>query len=534
VTITAVVLVISSAVPLITYTYSVFAKSNAQNSGANNDCPADLVSVIIGVQQQASPNCLNDTNMVQDSDGAAISSAPFNSAPSQTLDLDLEFREDSGTTPIDTDRDGWPDGSDNCRTVPNPGQEDADGDGIGDACDEETCDGVDNNGDGVIDENCPATLNVIKEVICTQGLIETGRCPAPEQFEITVFQQSGSTAFQGSPTGTPVSLEAGEYNVEKTDAPTLPAPVVTLPPVSSPECSGIIRAGQELTCTITNEYTVEEIPEYVFIQEFAPDEEFSNPDITIDEQTGNIYVADYFNDRIVKLDPSGNVITQWGIEGSEEGQFLNPQDVAIDSSGNTYVTDTNNHRIQKFDNNGQFILEWGTRGPENGQFEFPSRLAFDSNDILYVTESRSDSRIQKFDTEGEFLGTIAAGQLSFPVGIGLDSSDNVYIAESGASGNPSQIDKFTSSGEFITSWGSLGSGLGQLNQPKGLTLDERDNVYVADEFNNRIQKFDIRGNFVAEFGQDRLNHPIDVAVDPQGRVYASDLDEILIYEPAVP
>jgi DNA-binding beta-propeller fold protein YncE len=47
---------------------------------------------------------------------------------------------------------------------------------------------------------------------------------------------------------------------------------------------------------------------YVFVQEFAPNEQFSNPDITIDKQTGNIYVADYFNNRVVKLSSSGNVI----------------------------------------------------------------------------------------------------------------------------------------------------------------------------------------------------------------------------------
>jgi tripartite motif-containing protein 71 len=109
----------------------------------------------------------------------------------------------------------------------------------------------------------------------------------------------------------------------------------------------------------------------------------------------------------------------------------------------------------------------------------------------------------------------------------------VYVAESGVSGNPSKVNKFTSSGQFITSWGSLGSDPGEFNSPKGLTLDENDNVYVADEFNNRIQKFDSNGNFITEFGQDRLNHPIDVAVDSQGRVYASDFDEILVYTPTL-
>lgn len=82
--------------------------------------------------------------------------------------------------------------------------------------------------------------------------------------------------------------------------------------------------------------------------------------------------------------------------------------------------------------------------------------------------------------------------------------------------------------------GSLGSAPGQFNQPKGLTLDQNNNVYVADEFNNRIQKFDSNGNLITQFGQGRLNHPIDVAVDSQGRAYGSDFDEILIYALAVP
>ena len=107
--------------------------------------------------------------------------------------------------------------------------------------------------------------------------------------------------------------------------------------------------------------------EYLFVTEFAPNQQFGNPDITIDKQTGDIYVADYFNNRVVKFDSDGNVISQWGSAGSGDGQFQNPQDVAIDSLGKLYVTDTNNHRIQKFDSNGQFILKWGTHGSGHGQ-----------------------------------------------------------------------------------------------------------------------------------------------------------------------
>jgi hypothetical protein len=136
----------------------------------------------------------------------------------------------------------------------NPGQEDADGDGIGDACDEETCDGVDNNGDGVIDEGCPATLNVAKEVICDPELTANGRCPAPEDFTLSV----GSSTFQGSSTGTTVSPDPGEYEVtEMYVGRPLDPPIVALDPVFSADCRGDIDAGQQLTCTVTNEFTIE-------------------------------------------------------------------------------------------------------------------------------------------------------------------------------------------------------------------------------------------------------------------------------------
>jgi hypothetical protein len=66
--------------------------SNAQNSAANNDCPTELISLIIRIQQQASANCLNNINSIQDSDGAAISSTPFNAAPNQAIDVEIGER----------------------------------------------------------------------------------------------------------------------------------------------------------------------------------------------------------------------------------------------------------------------------------------------------------------------------------------------------------------------------------------------------------------------------------------------------------
>lgn len=259
-----------------------------------------------------------------------------------------------------------------------------------------------------------------------------------------------------------------------------------------------------------------------------PEQQFGNPDVTIDKIFGDVFVADFHNNRVVHLTNDGQFIRQWGSPGSGLGQFSGPQDIAIDSGGSLYVVDSFNNRIQKFTHTGQFISPHGEWAVDS-----PCRIAIDSNDILYVTINRADGLVQKFNTVGVDMGTFGEGQLTFPVGIDVDSSNNVYVAKSGITNNQdvgNRVSKFSSTGQFITSWGSFGSADGQFAHTKGLDVDSQNNVFVADDENNRIQKFDKNGNFITQFGSDRLVHPIDVADDIQGRIYASDLDEILIYE----
>ena len=78
------------------------------------------------------------------------------------------------------------------------------------------------------------------------------------------------------------------------------------------------------------------------------DGQLNRPGGVATDSSGNVYVADYLNDRIQKFDSNGNFITKWGSEGSGDGQFNAPNSVATDSSGNVYVTDYANNRIQKF------------------------------------------------------------------------------------------------------------------------------------------------------------------------------------------
>ena len=77
------------------------------------------------------------------------------------------------------------------------------------------------------------------------------------------------------------------------------------------------------------------------------------------------------------------------------------------------------------------------------------------------------------------------GSFFHPGAVAVDSSDNVYVADQ----LNHRIQKFDSDGAFITKWGSQGTGDGQFTHPQRAALDSSDNVYVADGSNNRIQKF---------------------------------------------
>ena len=136
--------------------------------------------------------------------------------------------------------------------------------------------------------------------------------------------------------------------------------------------------------------------------------------------------------------------------------------------------------------------------------------------------------IGRLTDDEEFLGEFgfcgdAEGEVIWPAGIAVDSQENVYVTDEWMN----RVSIFDKDGGFLTLWGSSGDGEGYFNGPSGIAIDLEDNVYVVDSRNHRVQKLTTNGQFMAGWGtfgsgDGELDSPWGITTDNEGYVYVAD------------
>jgi uncharacterized repeat protein (TIGR01451 family) len=254
------------------------------------------------------------------------------------------------------------------------------------------------------------------------------------------------------------------------------------------------------------------------------------------DSSGNLFIADQFNDRIRRVDAQTLVITtvagsglpffpSFGGDGgpATSASLAFPRGVAVDSNGNIFIADTSNQIVRMVDNTAQHIIttiagngNFGTSGTANG--------------------------------DG---GPATSAQLANPVGVAVDSSGNVYIADT----DDSVVRKVNGTTHIITTYaGSPATANGNggdggpatsagLSKPVGVFMDPTGNLFIADTGNMSIRKVDsttahdittVAGNRTACFDPStgcgnggaalsaNLNQPDSVSVDGSGNLIIAD------------
>jgi DNA-binding beta-propeller fold protein YncE len=290
---------------------------------------------------------------------------------------------------------------------------------------------------------------------------------------------------------------------------------------------------------------------------------------------GNWYICEHKGERIIVVNSSGTakVFAGTGKEGYSgdggpaiEASFFDPHAIVIQGL-NLWIADTRNHCIRQISLNTRRIRtvagtgEAGFSGddgpPAQARFDGTFAIASDkSGRRLYVADL-NNRRIRMIDFEGAVITTVAGnGQTGVPPdgaaavtsplvdprAAAVDSKDNLYILERG--GNALRV--VNKKGQIRTLIAPAGSGVSSssksaiepdLNGPKHLCVNRRDQVIIADAENHLIRRYDPKtGKTVTLAGsgeqgprivaddplKTQLNRPHGVSVHPSGDLYICD------------
>ena len=205
-------------------------------------------------------------------------------------------------------------------------------------------------------------------------------------------------------------------------------------------------------------------------------EQMKNPaGIAVDVE-GSIYVS--CPDRLLKFNSNHKLVD------CVDGEFDDPRGMAI-YQDRLYVSDRKNHRIQVFDLDLKHIQSIGCHGKGKGEFDEPSDVTFDADGNMYVAEF-VNNRVQVFNPMGDSTGMIGEGEIGCPSGLHVArgklfvcdyKDDHIVVYD-------------TTTGEYIKTVASRGTGVGELTGPYGIT-SYGDKLLVCESGNNRIHIFSI-------------------------------------------
>jgi DNA-binding beta-propeller fold protein YncE len=240
------------------------------------------------------------------------------------------------------------------------------------------------------------------------------------------------------------------------------------------------------------------------------------------DAAGDLYVLHRGDPErpLLVFDKSGAFVRSFGA-----GLFTSTHGLRIDPGGNVWTTDTANHSVLTFSPDGKVLMTLGERGvagDDERHFNKPTDVAFAKSGDFYVSDGYGNSRVVKFDRSGKFLFAwgkkgSGPGEFDLPHQVRLDSRENVYVADR----ENKRIQVFTAEGMFIR---QLGEGIA----PYGLFITREDQIFVADGVKHEVIKLDRDGKALARWGgggrePGKFLMPHGITVGGDGAVYVAEV-----------
>lgn len=196
---------------------------------------------------------------------------------------------------------------------------------------------------------------------------------------------------------------------------------------------------------------------------------------------GNVWATDNKLHVLWKFSPEGEVLATYGessVGGYDETHFRSPDDIAFASSGDIYVADAGNGRIVRLAADGSFKAQWGRKGSKEGEFAAAHGIGIDAEDRIYVAD-RGNDRIQVFSKDGTFL----AAWTGFGNPFGVQVVGDELIVTDGDAHTISHLS--LKDGRMTHQWG----GQDVLRLPHLMDHDGGGRLFVTEVDGQRVQVF---------------------------------------------
>ena len=245
--------------------------------------------------------------------------------------------------------------------------------------------------------------------------------------------------------------------------------------------------------------------------------------VAVDRQD-NVWVFNRGKHPVIQFDKNGNMLQAWG-----EGTVVSSHGIRVDSEGNVWGVDVKGHVVIKYSPSGRVLMILGSRQGTAGKqdsrdaFNEPTNLAFAPNGDFLVSDGYVNSRVIKFNRDGEYLmhwGSKGTGDGEFALvhDVVLDSRGRAYVADR----TNQRVQIFDGAGKYLGKWTDIGA-------PWGLDYVARENaIYMCDGLNNRVVKLNTDGEILGVLGSygkvaGKFDFAHSIAVDSTGAIYVAEI-----------